>query len=60
MARASKIKRTIKRSPLYDLMQTISSNKHGGNVKMDMWGTAIVVGIIIAGILLVRTFLTAQ
>jgi|GEM_PF-3394767 len=59
MIRSSKVKRTIKRSPLYHLIQTISSH-HGPDARVDFLGAAIVVGIIISGILLMRSLLAVQ
>jgi len=58
MTKVSKIKRTIKRSPLYHLIHTISSRNHLVNAKIDAWGMAIVVAIVVSGVYLMRTLLS--
>ncbi|HXE41893.1 MAG TPA: hypothetical protein VN516_02625 [Candidatus Baltobacteraceae bacterium] len=59
MTRVSKIKRTIKRSPLFHLLRTISPMNQV-NSKVDAWGGAIVVAIAVSGVFLMRTLLAAQ
>jgi hypothetical protein len=58
MTRASKIRRQIKRSALYHLIN-ITPMDHLSNAKVDAWGGAIIVGISVSGVLLMRTLLTA-
>jgi uncharacterized membrane protein SpoIIM required for sporulation len=57
MIQVSKIKRNVKRSALYHLLQTISHNNI--NAKVDAWGGAIVIGIAVSGVYLMRTLLSA-
>lgn len=51
----SKIKRTVKRSALYHLLHT----NHVVNARVDAWGGAIVVAIVISTVFLMRTLLAA-
>ena len=60
MARASQNKRPVKRSSLYHLIHTNSPANHAISAKVDLWGAAIVVSIMIAGVLLMRTLLAVQ
>lgn len=56
MIQVSKIKRTVKRSALYHLLQTISPVNHV-NARVDAWGGAIVIAIVVSGVYLMRTLL---
>jgi len=56
----SKIKRTIKRSSLYHLLQTGSPTNHGVYAKVDLCGAAIVIGLVISAVLLMRMLLSVQ
>ncbi len=55
MTQVSKIKRSVKRSALYHLLHT----NHVINAKVDAWGGAIVIGIVVSGVFLMRTLLSA-
>jgi len=59
MIRASKIKQQIKRSQLYHLINIISPINHPSNAKVDAWGVAIIIGISVSGVFLMRTLLAA-
>ncbi|HZF01926.1 MAG TPA: hypothetical protein VE344_08530 [Methylomirabilota bacterium] len=53
------MRRQIKRSRLYHLINIISPINHLSNAKVDAWGGAIIIGISISGVFLMRTLLAA-
>jgi len=60
MIRSSKVKRTVKRSALFHLIRTITPINHGADAWADFWGAAAVIGIVISGVLLMRSLLAVQ
>jgi hypothetical protein len=59
MTRVSKIKRQAKRSAFCHLLQTISPMNRI-TAKVDAFGGAIVIGIVVSSVFLMRTLLSAQ
>ena len=56
MARVSKMKTQTKRSAMYHLISPIN---HLLDAKVDLWGSAIVISIMISAVFLMRTLLSA-